>query len=906
MPIPILATKLYIVPPRPKAVLRDRLVARLDEGLASGCKLTLISAPAGFGKTALVSEWIAGCERPAAWLSLDIEDSDPVRFLTYLVAALQTVSASLGAGVLQVIQSPQPPSMEAILTILLNEVAVIPEEFVLILDDYHVVASSAVDRALTFLLEHLPPQLHLVIATREDPQLPLARLRARGQLTELRAKDLRFTPVEAAEFLNRVMGLNLLPDETSALENRTEGWIAGLQLAALALQGAASVRAHQDSADFIRSFSGSHRFVLDYLVEEVLHQQPESVQTFLLETSILDRMCGSLCDAVLRGEAGGRSSPAGSGHETLKALEDANLFLVPLDNERHWYRYHHLFADLLRQRLNQSIASSTGEESAGVAELHRRASAWYEENGLELEAFQHAVAAHDVDHATQLVEGKGMPLLFRGAVIPVLNWLSSLPAAQLDARPTLWVMYASALLFVGQLADVEQKLLAAEAALQGVVPDAKTRDLVGHIASIRATVAVTQHQAETILAQSHRALEYLHPGNLPVRTATQWTLGYAYHLRGDRVAAQQAYRQALMSSEAIGHFIIMLMATLGLGNLQEVDTQLDLAAQNYRRALQLAGEPPLPVACGAHLGLARLCYEWNDLAAAEQHAQQSVHLAQQLPSTDRLVVCEVFLARLKLAQGDATGAIALLAKAGLTASQQGFVERMPEIAAVHAWALLHQGNLAAASELVQPYDLPVSQARIYLAHGDAPNALALLEPLRRQMEAKGWHDERIRVTALLAVACQASGETQQAMELLDETLTLAAPGGFVRLFVDEGTAMERLLFAMAERRGPSDYIAKLLAACVGEVQKGKDQPEFGTNAPSSLLITQRVSAVDPLSERELEVLRLIAKGLSNRDIGERLFLALDTVKGHNRKIFDKLEVQRRTEAVERARTLGLL
>ena len=347
MSTPILATKLYIPPPRPKVVLRPRLIERLNEGLHR--KLTLISAPAGFGKTTLVSEWVAGCERPVAWLSLDEGDNDPTRFLTYLVAALQTIAPNIGEGVLGVLQSPQPPPTESILTALLNEITTIPDNFVLVLDDYHVIDAKPVDHALTFLLEHLPPQMHLVIATREDPQLPLARLRARGQLTELRAADLRFTPSEAAEFLNQVMGLNLSAEDIAALETRTEGWIAGLQLAALSMQG------HQDATSFIQSFTGSHHFVLDYLVEEVLQQQPESVQTFLLRTSILDRLCGPLCDAVLL-------DPSASGQETLEYLERANLFIVPLDNERRWYRYHHLFADLLRQRLHQSIASSTGDE----------------------------------------------------------------------------------------------------------------------------------------------------------------------------------------------------------------------------------------------------------------------------------------------------------------------------------------------------------------------------------------------------------------------------------------------------------------------------------------------------------------------------------------------------------------
>src|SRR6266487_2771823 len=409
MSTPILATKLYIPRSRPNAGLHR--------------KLTLISAPAGFGKTTLVSEWVLGCERPTAWLSLDEGENDPARFLAYLVAALQTIEPNIGEGVLGVLQSPQPPPPEAILTALLNEITTLPDHFVLVLDDYHVLDAKPVDIALTYLVEHLPPQMHLVIATREDPQLPLARLRARGQLTELRAVDLRFTPSEVAAFLNQVMGLKLSAEDIAALERRTEGWIAGLQLAAISLQG------QQDATSCITSFTGSHHFVLDYLVEEVLQQQSESLQNFLLRTSILDRLCGPLCDAVLM-------DPSASGQETLEYLERANLFIVPLDNERRWYRYHHLFADLLRQRLHQSTASSTGDEWDGVAEFHRRASQWYEDHSLTIEAFHHAVAANDVERAERLIEGKGMPLQFRGAMISVLNWLESLPTTILDARPS--------------------------------------------------------------------------------------------------------------------------------------------------------------------------------------------------------------------------------------------------------------------------------------------------------------------------------------------------------------------------------------------------------------------------------------------------------------------------------------
>jgi LuxR family maltose regulon positive regulatory protein len=880
--VSLLSTKFYVPHARPNGVSRPRLIERLNEGLHR--KLTLISAPAGFGKTTLVSEWVTGRERPVAWLSLDEGDNDPTRFLAYLVAALQTIMPNIGERVLGVLQSPQPPSTESILTSLLNEITTLPDHFILVLDDYHVVDAKSVDQALTFLLEHLPPQMHLVIATREDPHLPLARLRARGQLTELRATDLRFTPSEAAEFLNQVMGLNLSAEDIAALEARTEGWITGLQLAAISMQG------HKDTTSFIKSFTGSHHFVLDYLVEEVLGQQSKSVQTFLLRTSILDRMCGPLCDAVLL-------APSASGQDTLEYIEQANLFIVPLDNERRWYRYHHLFAELLRQRLRQNNASPTGEEAAGIANLHIRASQWFEDNGLEMEAFKHAAAANDVERAVRLLEGRGIPLHLRGGMLPALHWLDSLPTAVLDARPKLWVMYAGALTAAGQSPGVEQKLRAAERALQGAERDIETRDLLGRIASNRATLAVSRYETDTVIVEAQRALEYLRPDNLPVRAMATWALGIAYQDKGDRPAATRAFTETISAGQRMGHTFVTELGTIGLGSVQESENKLHLAAETYRQALQLFGDQLLPFAEEAHMGLARIFYEWNDLDAAEQHGQQGLQLARQYADIiDRFVIGEVFLARLMLARGDAAGAGEILAKARETVRQRNFVHRVPEVAAAQVLTWLRQGNVTEAAALAQSHELPTSQARVYLAQGDPAAALAVLEPFRQQVEARGWDDERLRVMVLQAVAHHAHGEKDKAAQLLGEALALAEPGGFVRLFVDEGVPMAQLLSEAASRGILPDYIGKLLAAFESDAQQSEDKPDL---SPAQ-------SRNELLSQRELEVLQLIAQGLSNHEISERLFLALDTVKGHNRRIYGKLQVQSRTEAVARARELGLL
>src|SRR6266705_2113890 len=476
MPPPMLTTKLYIPRLRPNVVSRPRLIERLNEGLQR--KLTLISAPAGFGKTTLVSEWVEGIEQPrarTAWLSLDEGDNDPARFLAYLVAALQTIAATLGEGVLGVLQSPQPPPPEAILTALLNEITTLPDHFVLVLDDYLVIDAKAVDMALTYLVEHLPPQMHLVIATREDPQLPLARLRDRSHLTELRAADLRFTSSEAAAFLNQVMGLSLSAADIAALEDRTEGWIAGLQLAALSMQG------HQDVAGFIRAFTGDHRYIVDYLVEEVLQRQPAPVRSFLLQTSILDRLHGPLCDAVTGQE---------EGNARLEALERGNFFVVPLDDRRHWYRYHHLFAEVLSAHL-------LAEQPDQVSTLHRRASAWYERHGSTADAIRHALSACDFERAADLVELAIPAMRQSRQEARVLGWLKALPDELLQVRPVLSVGYAWALLLNGELEGVEARLQNAERWLDTtadrgemvVVDDEEFRRLPGAIAIFRAAIA---------------------------------------------------------------------------------------------------------------------------------------------------------------------------------------------------------------------------------------------------------------------------------------------------------------------------------------------------------------------------------------------------------------------------------
>jgi LuxR family maltose regulon positive regulatory protein len=879
---PLLETKIYIPKWRPGLVSRQRLIERLDQGIDR--RLILVSAPAGFGKTTLLAEWIAatpGNQRTAGWVSLDQSDNDPTLFWSYLITALQKVRSAVGRSMLTVLSSPQPPPIEAMVTSLINEITAIEEDFTLILDDFHAIDAPPIHRAVAFLLDHLPPRMHLVIASRADPPLPLARLRGRGELIELRAADLRFTPDEAAAFCREVMRLDLSAADVAALAARTEGWIAGLQLAALSLQG------RDDVPRFIRAFSGDDRYIGDYLVEEVLQRQPDHVRSFLLQTAILDRLCGPLCDAVLL-------DPAVSGQEVLEYLERANLFTVPLDNERHWYRYHRLFADLLRQRLLQSAASSPEDRKKAVAGLHLRASEWYEGNGLEIEAFHHAASAHDVERAERLIEGNGMPLHFRGAVAPVLNWLESLPRSVLDANPLLWTAYASVLLVTGQAARAEKALHDVERTIQNIKPNDNINDIIGRIAAIRATLAAGQNRVQSIITQSHRALEYLHPNNQAFRTSTAWKLGYAYHLQGNRAAAGRAYTEVIQAGKATGNVVFTLLATIGLGNVQEASNHLPLAAQTYRGALETLGDHPLPFASEAHLGLARILYEWDDLDAAQRHAQQGAHLAGQLESDGRVVACQVLLAGVQRARGDLVGASGTLAGAAEFARRHTFVDRMREVAAAQVLTSLRQGNLAAAADLAQTHDLPISQARVYLARGEASTALAILDPFRQRMEAKGWQDERLKVMVLQAVAYHACRDEDEALRVLDEALALAEPSGFIRIFVDEGEAMRDLLRHAAARGLIGSYTRRLLSAFDNLAQ------------PASPSLQAATGLAEPVTARELEVLRLIAAGMRNQEIADHLFISLPTVKRHIANVYGKLAVTHRTEAVARAHELNLL
>ncbi|MFZ1754842.1 MAG: tetratricopeptide repeat protein [Caldilineaceae bacterium] len=916
MPTPILATKLYLPPVRSKFVARPRLIQQMDEGLDH--KLTLISAPAGFGKSSLASEWVSACGRPAGWLLLDEGENDPTRFLAYLVAALKTVTArtgptTFGAEVLGLLESAQPAPTEPIVTALLNEIAAIPERFTLVLDDYHAIDAEPANRALAFLLEHLPPQMHLVITTREDPNLPLARLRVRNQLTELRAADLRFTPSEAATFLNQVMGLSLTEADVSALEIRTEGWIAGLQLAALSMQGRA------DTASFIHSFTGSHRFVMDYLVEEVLLQQPEHIQTFLLHTSILDRLCGPLCDAVLNGRA---DSPAAqSGQEVLAYIEQANLFLVPLDNERRWYRYHHLFADLLRQRLYQRAALSPDEEP-GVAHLHIRASRWHEENGSTADAVRHALAADDFERVARLAElaWPAMDGQFQSAAW--MEWVQALPADLVRARPVLCVAYAWAFLNGGEmeagavwLRDAEHRmetsLPASESADRPVVvaDEEQFQNLPASIATAWAYIAQARGDIPGSVTHARRALDLLPEDDYLRRGPALGLLGLAQWTIGDLEEAHRTIAHTMAAFETVGSVVFALSGTFGMADIRVTQGRLREAIDIYTRAKELAdrlGEPAPPGTADIHLGLSGIYREQGNWEAARQQMAKSEELGEKAGLGDWPYRLRRAQAQAAVDEGDLEGALALLDEAARLYYPTPVPDVRP-IAALKAQVWLAQGRLADAQAWASERGLSVDDelsflhefeyitlARILMAQNQNGPAVALLERLLQAAESGERRGSVIEILVSLALAHQAQNERPAALAALARALDLAEPEGYVRIFTGQGDPMGRLL-EEAAAAGISPVYARRLRAAFGA---------SGVSAPATQPSNQPL--IEPLSDRELDVLKRLGSEMSGPEIAEILMISLNTLRTHTKNIYSKLGVNSRRAAVSRAQELSLL
>jgi LuxR family transcriptional regulator, maltose regulon positive regulatory protein len=900
---PLLASKVRVPGRRREAVLRPRLSERLDRAARS--RLTLVSAPAGFGKTTLLTEWLArapGGGRAVAWVSLDDRDNDPATFWTYVVTALQGVTAA-GAGALDLLRSSQPPT-EAALISLLNDLHELPLDVVLVLDDYHVVESREIHDGIAFLLEHLPAQLHLLLATRADPPLPLGRLRAGGELVEVRSADLRFTRAEAAAYLAGPMGLALAPDDVATLVERTEGWAAALQLAGLSLQD------RDDPGAAVAEFAGDDRFIVDYLAEEVLARQPADVRDFLLQTSVLDRLTGPLCDAVT-GQAGGAAR--------LVALERANLFLVPLDDHRQWYRYHHLFADVLRTHLLE-------QQPDRVAELHRRAGAWFEDHGDPAAAIRHALAGHDYEAAADLME-LAMPAMSRERrEAEFAVWVRAVPDDVVRVRPVLGIAFVGALAQVSDFTTVHKRLSEIDSSLRPdggpwpeqpppglvVLDEDGYRSLPARVELYRAALALAHGELDLTVTHARAALSLAPPQDDLIRAAAGALAGLASWATGDLAGAHAAYTESVAGLAGVGHLADVLGCTVTLGDIRRTQGRLRDALHTYQEALELvAGEPgaPLRGTADMHVGIAAVLLERDDLPAAAEHLEISRRLGEHLGLPQNPYRSRVVLARLRQAEGDLGAALELLDEADrvyngdyspnvqpVPAVRTRLRVRRHELDSADAWA--HQRQLSAEDELtyLREYE-HVTLARLLLARSaqgarrDLDDAIGLLDRLLRAAEEGRRGGTVIEVLLLQALAQQACGDASAALSALSRAVTLAEPEGYIRLFAEEGPPVAALLRQLAkDDRVPRGYVRRLLAAT--------------TTGPGSSPSGQPL--VEPLSDRELDVLRLLATELDGPDIARQLTVSVNTLRTHTKHIYAKLGVTSRRAAVLRGQALRLL
>ena len=898
----LLATKLYLPGPRPGQVPRPRLTERLDEGLERG--LVLVCAPAGYGKTVLLADWARRGGQPTAWLSLDAGDNDPARFWRHAVAALDHARPGTGERVAPLLGPPAPSSFQGLVTALINDLAG-EEEALLVLDDYHVIGSPQVHESLAFLAEHRPAGVGVVLASRSDPPLPLARLRARGQLTEIRVAELRFTPAEAAELLQHAA--SALPDASvAALAVRTEGWAAGLQLAALSLRG------QDDAAAFVTAFTGSHRYVLDYLAEEVLEGQSQQLRTFLLETSVLDRLSGPLCDAVT-GRDGSQA--------LLEEAERAGLFLIPLDEVRGWWRYHHLFADLLRARLQE-------KQPGRVTQLHRNAAAWYSGHGMADDAIGHAVAAGEMLWAARIIE-QHYDLVYniRGEAATIHRWLSVLPAEVIRSRPRLLLAQAHMAATSGHLEVVEPLLEAVECAPPGWA-DEPFEPTAGVAASFlinvpalttlhRSYLAQLRGDAEATAAFAAQALAESKPEERILSATVHGFLAVAEWLRGRLAEAERAFASSVTGWRETSQLTLTAWGYYSLALLRRAQGRLDAAALTCERALDTlvtSGRPP-PAAGPGYVGLAEIAYQRDDLDLALRHATEGIALCRQFVYTTPLANGLATLAVIRQARGDPAGALAAITEAGQASpGPAGLLNPVP---AQRARLLLAQGDLAAAARFPQenglgPDDEPnyarepghLALARILLAQDRPGRALALLDRLHAAAAAQDRAGSLIEIGALRALALAASGQEAAAVNTLAGALTLACPQGYVRVFADEGPPMAALLSRLiAAQRAEHTTAHRVPLGCLARLQQAFDTEH---PAPGHGRATAPQGIVEPLTSRELEVLEMLAAGRSNQAIARELVVTLDTVKKHVSHVLGKLGAASRTEAVARARQLDLI
>jgi LuxR family maltose regulon positive regulatory protein len=901
----LLYTKLHAPPVSEKQVVRLHLLERLDVSLHQ--RLTLVCAPAGYGKTTLLSQWVNRRAEPVGWVSLDCDDNDLARFLHYFLTALQRIEPTVGAQIPDMMQVIQPLHGAAVLMPFINDVAAAEKEFLVILDDYQEVEERSIHRALDYLIEHMPENLHLILATRADPPIALPRLRARGYLTELRLSDLRFSAQEVEEFLNIVKGFNLTLDDVTALENKTEGWIASLQMAALSLQGRCQDPASQ--SEFVREFTGSHRFILDYLVEEVLKHQSPELQEFLLKTSILKRLCGSLCNAV---------TERTDGQNVLEHLEATNLFIIPLDDERRWYRYHHLFSDLLHKHLLRTFPEH-------VTDLHRRARSWHEKQGLMDEAIHHALASQDFESAAALIEESVEATFMRSQVMNFLNWMEMLPNELVRSHPNLRFFRAWALLMSGQSPEVIEHHLQDVLVAQDEAEN--TGSMAGRISILRAYILAFQADIQHAAALCRQAVGHLPENDLFLHSVAAWILSLERLQNDDLQSGILALDEVARLSQDMGNTLISVGVLCDQAKLHKRQGHLQQAKGVLARALQLATGPQgqrLPVASKALIELGDIQREWNRLEEAEADLAESIELSRQW-SEMAAFYAYLPLVRIHMAQGDMQAASQAIETACRIAreseatqlddlvaglQQAIFFIRQGDIAAAMRWAqrrgLVPGVSVKPCSVLDESQDYvsthlrkyeQIVLARLFILQGQADEALDLLEAVLKQCRELGRIDLTIEVQILRAQAFQISGHSTQAVEALSQALSLAEPGGYVRIFLDEGQPVIRLIRQAASRGIAPAYTAKLLAAS-GPPEAMEKIAEYGSSHAQTL--------IEPLSKRELDVLRLLAAGISNREIADELVVAASTVHSHCKSIYSKLDVHSRSSAALRARELGLI
>jgi LuxR family maltose regulon positive regulatory protein len=886
----LLRTKFFVPPIRSSQIARPRLSDQIDDGLDHD--LILVSAPAGYGKTTLVSSWLKEKKIPFAWLSLDSGDNEPIRFLQYLIAAMAPFAPDVEADAPGMLQGIQPAQFETVLNLLVNELASIPDPFVLVLDDLHLIQTETVLNILAFLLDHLPPQMHLALITRIDPPLPLARLRARNRLTEIRADQLRFTRDEIAAFLNDVMELMLSANDLSAIEKRTEGWIAGLQLAALSMQSS------KDIHSFVSAFTGSHHYVMDYLVEEVLKSQPDKLGSFLLQTSILDKMCGPLCESVLDA----RPEEPVDGQAMLESLERMNLFVIPLDDERRWYRYHHLFADVIRKRLEQHYPDA-------LPELHARASQWFEKHGLLPEAIRHSLTCGDQERAIQLIEQNAPALIMSGELNALSNWIKAVET-RFQTRPWFHIIKAWLFILTGRLERAEEKFQVAEKLMSSLEAGTEIKVMQGAIATGRSYRSFMEGDTNRTAAFAREAVNHLPDVNLisrSIRGIATALLGEASVMNGDLESAQQACSEAKEIGLASGNAHVVIIVDCALGRIFTEQGLLHQAVEIYAEALQIATRPDgkrLTVAGEPFTELSQVSYEWNDLENAKEQVHSCLALCRQGGQETFQAKGSIMLARLELIQGNTKTAVESMNFAEKLTKEHHFAFKYTvwiRYGLVQLW--IAQGNLEKASHIVEESGITIHDEipylrepeflallRLLLAQGEYAESLALSMRLLQKAEASKRLGRVIEVLVLQALIFQGRKELDHALAVLKRALSLARPERYIRTFVDEGEPMIRLLHLARARHIETEYVTDLLS--VFEKPTGKTQP------PSQLLI-------EPLTLREIEVLRLIEAGCSNQDIAGKLFISIPTVKRHISNIYAKLGVESRTQALAIAKELKI-